>query len=81
MAEAVNGTEQGRARGYRLIPVRPDWHEIRDLLGFENLLTGTYRTGTLFRAMQEALAEPDRPYFVCLNEMNLARVEHYFSDF
>lgn len=81
LAEAVNGTENGRAKGYRLIPVRPDWHETRDLLGFENLLTGTYRTGALLRAMQEAAAEPDRPYFVCFDEMNLARVEHYFSDF
>ena len=81
LAEAVNGTENGRALGYRLIPVRPDWHDTRDLLGFENLLTSTYRPGALLHAMQEARAQPDHPYFVCLDEMNLARVEHYFSDF
>lgn len=81
LAEAVNGADAGRARGYRLIPVRPDWHETRDLLGFENLLTGTYRAGPLLQAMREAQGAPDRPYFVCLDEMNLARVEHYFSDF
>ena len=23
---------------------------------------------------------PDKPYFICLDEMNLARVEYYFSD-
>lgn len=81
LAEALNGAEAGRAKGYRLIPVRPDWHEARDLLGFENLLTGAYRTGPLLQAMCEARAEPDRPCFVCLDEMNLARVEHYLSDF
>ena len=31
--------------------------------------------------MREARADPGRPYFACLDEMNLARVEHYFADF
>ena len=81
IAEAINGTDAGRALGYRLIPVRPDWHDVRDLLGFENLLTGVFRPGALLEAMLAAQAEPNRPYFVCLDEMNLARVEHYFADF
>jgi energy-coupling factor transporter ATP-binding protein EcfA2 len=81
IAEAINGTDQGRALGYRMIPVRPDWHDVRDLLGFENLLTGKFRPGALLQAMLAAQADPDRPYFVCLDEMNLARVEHYFADF
>ncbi len=81
IAEAINGLDEGRAKGYRLIPVRPDWNDVRDLIGFENLLTGVFRTGALLQAMREAQADPDRPYFVCLDEMNLARVEHYFADF
>lgn len=81
IAEAINGTDQGQALGYRLIPVRPDWHDVRDLLGFENLLTGLFRPGALLQAMLAAQAHPERPYFVCLDEMNLARVEHYFADF
>ena len=52
---------------------------MRDLLGFENLITHTFRPGSLLYAMCEAKASPDRPYFVCLDEMNLARVEHYFA--
>jgi 5-methylcytosine-specific restriction endonuclease McrBC GTP-binding regulatory subunit McrB len=36
--------------------------------------------GDLLRAIREAEAEPEHPYFVCLDEMNLARVEHYFAD-
>lgn len=81
LAEAINGLDKGGARGYRLIPVRPDWNDVRDLLGFENLLTGVFRPGALLQAMCEAQADPGRPYFVCLDEMNLARVEHYFADF
>ncbi len=81
IAEAVNGLDKGRAKGYRLIPVRPDWNDVRDLLGFENLLTGAFRPGALLQAMREAQADPGRPYFACLDEMNLARVEHYFADF
>lgn len=81
MAEAVNGVADGRAQGYRLIPVRPDWHDVRDLVGYEHVLTGVYRPGALLLALREAQADPDRPYFACLDEMNLARVEHYFADF
>ena len=81
IAEALNGLDNGRAKGYRLIPVRPDWNDVRDLLGFENLLTGAFRPGALLQALREAQAAPGRPYFVCLDEMNLARVEHYFADF
>ncbi|MDA0745996.1 MAG: AAA family ATPase [bacterium] len=80
LAEAINGIQNGQAQGYQLIPVRPDWHDTRDLLGFENLLTETYRTGAFLQAIAKARSEPGRPFFVCLDEMNLARVEHYFSD-
>ncbi|MFW6229662.1 MAG: DUF3578 domain-containing protein, partial [Halanaerobium sp.] len=31
--------------------------------------------------LKAAMADPDNIYFVCLDEMNLARVEYYFSDF
>lgn len=80
LAEGINGVRDGSPQGYRLIPVRPDWQDRRDLLGFANLLTGRYEMGDLLRAIREAETQPERPYFVCLDEMNLARVEHYFSD-
>lgn len=70
--------------------VRPDWTDNRGLLGYFNPLTGTYaRTpflDLLLRAREEEEAagrehRPARPFFAILDEMNLARVEHYFSDF
>jgi len=63
------------------IPVRPDWMDNRGLLGFYNILTGTYQPTELLKLMLRAANDPERPYFVILDEMNLAKVEYYFSDF
>ena len=82
LAEAINGLDQGRARG-----VSPDSPCVRIGMmcaicsGLKICLTGVFRPGALLQAMCEAQDDPDRPYFVCLDEMNLARVEHYFADF
>ena len=75
---------------YVVVPVRPDWVDNRGLLGYLNPLTGEYSTtpflNLLLRARDEekraeAAGEKPHPFFVILDEMNLARVEHYFSDF
>ena len=75
---------------YVVIPVRPDWVDNRGLLGYLNPLTNEYSTtrflNLLLRAHEEekraaAADEKPHPFFVILDEMNLARVEHYFSDF
>ena len=75
---------------YVVVPVRPDWVDNRGLLGYLNPLTSEYSTtpflNLLLRARDEekraaAAGEKPHPFFVILDEMNLARVEHYFSDF
>lgn len=63
------------------ISVRPDWIDNRGLLGFYNLLTSEYQPTELLKLMLKAKDDPERPYFVVLDEMNLAKVEYYFSDF
>jgi 5-methylcytosine-specific restriction protein B len=72
-----------------IIPVRPDWTDNRGLLGFYNPLTRQYVTTAFLRLLLAADDEAKRaasekrephPFFVLLDEMNLARVEHYFSD-
>lgn len=62
------------------IAVRPDWSDSTDLLGYRDL-QGNFRPGPLLEILREANAHPDKPYFICLDEMNLARVEHYFAEF
>ncbi len=76
-AEAVGATsENGR---YNIIPVRPDWSDPSDLLGYRNI-EGCFQPGPLTTAIKNAVDNPELPYFICLDEMNLARVEYYFSD-
>ncbi len=77
-AEAVGASsENGR---FELIPVRPDWNDSTDLVGYQNL-KGEFIKGQITTIILKALDDPEMPYFVCLDEMNLARVEYYFSDF
>ncbi len=77
-AEALGATiSNGR---FELIPVRPDWNDSSDLLGYKDL-EGKFRPGPLTKVIQRAIREKDKPYFICLDEMNLARVEYYLSDF
>lgn len=76
-AECVGATcENGR---YCLVPVRPDWNDSADLLGYKDI-NGKFIPGPLTRVIQRANGELDKPFFVCLDEMNLSRVEHYLSD-
>jgi hypothetical protein len=67
---------------YLLLPVRPDWTDPTPLLGYFNPLTGRYQRTVFIDFITEAARPENRhlTYFVCLDEMNLARVEHYFAD-
>lgn len=64
-----------------IIPVKPNWTSAEDLLGYYNPLEKKYLSTPFLDAMFEARRNPDIPYFICLDEMNLARVEYYFADF
>lgn len=68
-------------RRHEIIAVRSDWTDPRGLIGYENPLTGKYSKTDLIRLLLRAQSDPDKPYIVILDEMNLARVEYYFSDF
>ncbi|WJE21186.1 DUF3578 domain-containing protein [Bacillus cereus] len=77
-AESLGATEENGQ--FTLIPVRPDWSDSSDLLGYVNL-QGEFQERPLIKVLEDADNNPNRPYFVVLDEMNLARVEYYFSDF
>lgn len=68
-----------------MIPVRPSWNDDSDLLGYVDLIHMVYRASDtgFVKLLVEASKEENknRLYFVCFDEMNLARVEHYFSQF
>jgi hypothetical protein len=75
----VTATEP--VRRHDLIAVRSDWTDARGLIGYWNPLTDRYAMTPLIRLCLRAAADPEHPYLVILDEMNLARVEYYFSDF
>ncbi|GEM_PF-2223231 len=64
---------------YKMVPVRPDWSDSSDLFGHVNL-NGEFVPGDILEFIREAVNNPDCPYILCLDEMNLARVEYYLSD-
>lgn len=66
---------------YLLLPVRPDWNDDKYLLGYYNPLTKKYQSTPFLEFIMQAEQDRQNPYFVCLDEMNLARVEYYFSTF
>jgi len=63
------------------VPVRPDWMDNKGLIGYYNLLDEKYHATAMLRLLIEAGQHPGKPYFVIFDEMNLAKVEQYFSDF
>lgn len=93
----------GDLSNYRLIPVRPDWHEPSDLLGYVSRIgangSARYVVTDLLKfvvlAWREAAAlaatsadalpckaaDEMTPFWLCLDEMNLAPVEQYFADY
>ena len=69
---------------YRIIPVGADWTNREPLLGYPNALKPEEYvkpdSGVLDLIIQ-ANKQPELPYFLILDEMNLSHVERYFADF
>lgn len=68
-----------------IIPVRPSWTDDGDLIGYVDLIHSIYKpgdSGLINTLVQASKSENmDKIYIICFDEMNLARVEHYFSQF
>lgn len=67
-------------KGFHVVAVQPGWHDPSSLLGYVNPIdTDVYmRTGFL-EFLLRASADPDRPYVVLLDEMNLSHPEQYLA--
>ncbi|MGL5071781.1 MAG: McrB family protein [Aeromonas salmonicida] len=92
-------------KNYCLVPVRPDWHEPSDLLGYISRISGkkeyvstpvlhfiTQAWIHIFEhigkvradgkvGLNQAQLDHIPPFWLCLDEMNLAPVEQYFADY
>ena len=74
-----DGTTPGN---YCMIEVKPNWHDSTELLGYYSRLGSKpgYQFTKFVKFLVKAKMYPDVPFFVCLDEMNLAPVEQYFAE-
>ncbi|MCZ8382246.1 hypothetical protein O6P37_25575 [Mycobacterium sp. CPCC 205372] len=86
LGEWFGTDEHGRHR-HVVVPVRPDWTGPESMFGYEDALR-TSASGApvwfvpeAFEFVLRAASDPQYPYLLILDEMNLAHVERYFSDF
>jgi 5-methylcytosine-specific restriction related enzyme len=71
------GTTPGN---YCMIEVKPNWHDSTELLGYYSNLSNSYQFKKFVKFLVKAKMYPEVPFFVCLDEMNLAPVEQYFAE-
>jgi len=64
----------------RMVSVQPSWTDNQDLLGFYDPTHERFAATPFLEILVDASREPDTIYLVCLDEMNLVRVEYYFSE-
>jgi hypothetical protein len=63
-----------------MCPVRPNWTDPSQVVGYFDVISGKYVVPNVLEAILTALKSPDVPIFICFDEMNLSRIEYYFSD-
>lgn len=74
--------KDNRPDNFELIQVKPNWHNAMDVVGYLSNIPEPHYVFTDFaRFVAKAWQHQDTPYFLCLDEMNLAPVEEYFAEF
>ena len=75
--------DEQKPGNFEMIQVRPNWHDSTELLGYVSRISGTseYQLTPFVRFLARAWHHLDVPFFLCLDEMNLAPVEQYFAEY
>lgn len=73
--------DDNRPENFELIQVKPNWHNSMDVVGFYSNISKKYEFTPFIEFIVKAWQHTDTPYFLCLDEMNLAPVEEYFAEF
>ena len=84
-AEYLEVIDINGEKNWLIVPVGADWTDNARVLGFYNPLAdngvGKYEKTGIIKLIERANNNPEIPYFLILDEMNLSHVERYFSDF
>lgn len=78
-----------KPRNFEMVQVKPNWHDSSELIGYVSRIgvdkegnpRPVYVAGDFLKFVARAWEEPEVPYFLCLDEMNLAPVEQYFAEY
>ena len=80
------GTDEYKAqkpKNFQMVQVKPNWHDSSDLIGYVSRVSGKaeFVAGEFLKFVAKAWEDTETPYFLCLDEMNLAPVEQYFAEY
>lgn len=76
-----------KPKNFEMVQVKPNWHDSSELIGYVSRISGEpiYVVGDFLKFIAKAwenwLSDDKKPYFLCLDEMNLAPVEQYFAEY
>ena len=72
-----------KPKNFEMVQVKPNWHDSGELIGYVSRVSGKpeFVAGDFLKFVAKAWENPDTPYFLCLDEMNLAPVEQYFAEY
>lgn len=63
------------------VSVKSDWTDQSEIFGYYDPIARTYIVTPILKFLLDAVSCPEAPFHLILDEMNLSKVEHYFSDF
>lgn len=72
-----------KPKNFEMVQVKPNWHDSSELIGYVSRVSGKaeFVAGDFLKFVAKAWEDQDTPYFICLDEMNLAPVEQYFAEY
>ena len=74
--------ELHKPANFELVQVKPNWHNSLEVVGYKSNIGGAHYEFTPFvEFVVRAWKHQDVPFFLCLDEMNLAPAEQYFAEF
>ena len=72
-----------KPKNFGMVQVKPNWHDSSELIGYVSRVSGKaeFVAGEFLKFIAKAWEDSETPYFLCLDEMNLAPVEQYFAEY
>ena len=87
--EGLEEYDNPRGKNFEMVQVKPNWHDSSELIGYVSRIgvdkdgnpRPVFVAGDFLKFVAKAWENPEVPYFLCLDEMNLAPVEQYFAEY